>query len=274
MISEKQTTMLVRSGVILAVAGTVLMASFAANSLKEMSFMGESTKVTPTISVSGEGNSYAKPDMATLSFSVKAESKEQKKATDDINSTMKKLVDALKSAGLSESDIQTTDYNLYPQYDYIQQVCPDIKTIMIQQPCTPGKQVLRGYEASQRIQLSIKGKDNFEKVATFVDIVSKNGATDVGQLEFKVEKPEKAQAEAREDAIKQAKDKAEKLADQLDVELVRITGFYENNYSPVYNGRAMMAKESMDMAGGMAPTLPVGQNQFKSNITITYEIAD
>lgn len=271
MITEKQTTMLVRSGVVLAVTGTVLMASYAIFALKEMSFLGKGDKQISSISVSGEGDASTIPDMATLDFTVRAEAKQQKTAANEVNATMKKLVDALKAAGLPESDIKTTSYNLNPEYDYIQQVCP--MQTLVAQPCTPGKQQLRGYAVSQRIMISMKGKQNFDNASDFLDIVSKNGATDIGQLSFIVEKPEKTQAEAREKAIKQAKDKAEKLADQLDVELVRIIGFSEGGNYPIYNERMMYSK-AMDTMGGSAPVLPVGQNQYKSNVTITYEIEE
>ncbi len=270
MISEKQTTMLVKSGVTLAITGTVLMAAYAMSTLKSMSFIGKSDKQVSSISVTGEGSSYSIPDMASLSFSIKAEAKDQKKAADEVNVSMKKMIDALKVAGLSEKDIKTNSYNLYPQYDWTQQVCPKAEAF-IAVPCTPGKQVLRGYEVNQQVEISIKGKENFDNVANFVDVVTKNGATDIGQLQFTVEKPEKIQEEAREIAIKQAKLKAEKLAEQLGVELTRIVGFYEGGYSPEYNGRSAIMNK-MDMAAGAAPTIPVGQNQYKANVTITYEI--
>lgn len=271
MITNKQTTMLVRSGVALAAFGIILMASYAISELKAMSYIGEADKQVSSISVSGEGDAYAIPDMASLSFSVKAEAKEQKIASSDANATVTKLIDALKSAGLNEKDIKTVSYELNPQYDWTQQICPKAE-MYIAVPCTPGKQVLRGYAVNQQIEISIKGKKNFENVSSFVDIVTKNGATDVGQLQFKIEKPEKMQSEAREIAIKQAKNKAEKLADQLGVELVRIVGFYEGGYAPEYNGRATLTNKTMDMASGVAPSIPVGQNQYKSNVTITYEI--
>lgn len=272
MISQKQTTMLVRAAIVLAVIGTILMASFAISTLKGMNYMGKGEKQVPSISVSGDGDAYAKPDMATLDFSIQAESKDQKVAADNVNTTMKKMIEALKAGGISESDIKTTNYSLNPQYDYVQMPCEPTKSIS-GMGCIPGKQVLRGYQVNQRIQISVKGQ-NFDKVANYVDIVTKNGATDIGQLDFKVEHPEKLQAEAREKAIKEAKQKAEVLADQLGVELVRITGFYEGNSNPEYNGRAMLMNAKMDMVAGSAPTIPTGQNQYKSNVSITYEIAE
>jgi uncharacterized protein YggE len=271
MITDKQITTLVRSGVALASFGVILMASFAISELKTMSYIGEADKQISSISVNGDGDSSAVPDMASLTFMVRAEAKLQKTAANDVNSKMKILVDALKAEGLKDNDIKTESYNLSPLYDYIQQVCP-VQT-MTAQPCMPGKQQLRGYEVSQRIRISMKGKENFENASNFLDIVSKNGATDLSELQFTVEKPEKVQAEAREEAIKEAKSKAEKLADQLGVELVRIVGFYEGGNQPIYSERLSYSK-SMDMAPGAAPTLPVGENQYRSSVTITYEIAE
>lgn len=273
MITEKQTTMLVRSGVVLATAGTILMAAYALGAFKQMNYIGTENKQVPSISVTGEGEAFATPDMATLEFTVRAESKTQKAASEQVNTTMKKLVDDLKSNGLDEKDIKTTSYDLQPQYDWIQSVCP-MPVAGVSQPCNPGKQQLRGYAVSQRIEISMKGKKNFDNAAEFVDVVSKGGATDIGQLSFTVEKPEAIQADAREKAIKEAKKKAEILSEQLGVELVRITGFSEGSNYPVYATGRMLMKADMVANESAAPVLPTGQNQYKSNITITYEIAE
>ncbi len=268
--TEKQTTLLIRSGVILAAAGTLLMITYA---YQAFDASGAKNDITPTISVSGEGKHFVAPDMATVSFAIRAEAKTQTEATTAVNTKMEKLVGALRDAGLSEKDIKTTSYNLYPQYDYIQQVCPQAE-IGRAIPCVPGKQQLRGYEVSQHIEVSMKGKKNFDNAAQFVDIITKQGATDMSQLSFGVENPEEAQAVARNAAIEEAKSKAKVLAKQLGVDLVRITGFSEGGSAPYYAERMMMKGAGMMDQATPAPTLPVGQNEFRITVNLTYEIAE
>lgn len=273
MISETQSTLLVRVGIAALVAGIFLMGAQGIAALRGLDKDAAKDKQVATVTVSGEGDAYAAADVVTLDFSVSKEAKEQKAASEFVNTTMQKLVDALTAAGLTKNDIKTLSYDLQPQYDYVQQVCP-VAAPGYAQPCVPGTQKLRGYMVSQRIEITMRGKENFDNAANFLDIVTKNGATDVGQLNFKVENTDKVQGEAREKAIAQAKTKAEALADQLHVKLVRIASFNENNATPFYGRGGMEYAKVMSAADvSPAPILPVGQNQYHSNVTITYEIS-
>ncbi len=272
MISEKQSTLLVRVGIAALVAGIFLMGAEGISALRNLDRITAKDQLVPTIVVSGEGDAYATADIVTLDFTVRDEAKEQKVASDSVNTTMQKLVSALTAAGLEKKDIKTLSYDLQPQYDYIQQVCPPA-TVGMMRPCVPGSQQLRGYMVSQRIEITMRGAKNFDNAANFLDIVTKNGATDVGQLSFRVENSDKVQSDAREKAILQAKDKADMLARQLGVSLVRITNFNENGVSPFYPAGRMEYSKAMAVDAAPAPVLPVGQNQYHSSVSITYEIS-
>jgi len=73
---------------------------------------------TNTVSFSGEGKVFAKPDIAAVSFSVVTEARTSKVAQDDNSNKSQKIVDFLKSQKIDEKDIKTTGYNIYPQYSY------------------------------------------------------------------------------------------------------------------------------------------------------------
>ena len=79
-------------------------------------------------------------------------------------------------------------------------------------------------------------------------------------------------AEARKEAIVNAQSKAETLAKDLGVTLVRITSFSESgNYpGPIYYAKST---EAFGMGGdNSAPEVPSGENRIVSNVTLTYEI--
>jgi uncharacterized protein YggE len=84
--------------------------------------------------------------------------------------------------------------------------------------------------------------------------------------------------EVRKMAIEDAKKKAEKLAGDLGVSLVRIVSFYEDNgLEPKMMYSARSADESMMLgmggdAGSTNAVVPVGENRLVSNVNITYEI--
>ena len=178
---------------------------------------------------------------------------------------MNDIIAYLKGAGVEEKDIKTTDYSVYPQYDYTQSVCREGL-------CPPGRQVLRGFQVSQT--LTIKVRDT-EKAGELLAGVGSEGASQVSGLSFTIDDEDALQAEARNMAIEDARKKASELAKQLNVKLVRIVGFSENGGgypAPYAYGRGGVAMDASMETKAIAPELPVGENKIVSNISVTYEI--
>jgi len=63
------------------------------------------------------------PDTATFSVTVQEEAKDVKAAQEVATKKGNDIKSYLKSQGIDEKDIQTTDYSVYPQYDYINSAC-------------------------------------------------------------------------------------------------------------------------------------------------------
>jgi uncharacterized protein len=236
------------------------------STLKEFRFIGSGVTATNTITVSGEGEVFAVPDMATFSVTIQEEAKEVKSAQDVATSKANDIIAYLKREGVEEKDIKTADYSVYPQYDYMQaEICREGY-------CQPGRQVLRGYQVSQT--LTIKVRDT-EKAGGLLSGVGSLGASNVSGLSFTIDEEDELQADARQQAIDDARGKAEELADQLGVSLVRVVGFSENGYYPPMPYAARGAAFDMAVAQeskAIAPELPVGENKIVSNVSVTYEI--
>ncbi|MEK7505872.1 MAG: SIMPL domain-containing protein, partial [Patescibacteria group bacterium] len=93
-------------------------------------------------------------------------------------------------------------------------------------------------------------------------------------LTFSVEDEDNLKDEARNKAIADAKDKAEKLTKALGVRLVKVVSFYEEGEQPSYYGMdAMSAKGGFE---GSAPSprasVSPGENKYSSIVNVTYEI--
>lgn len=232
--------------------------------LKEYRFIGSGTTATNTITVSGEGEVFAVPDLATFSLTVREEAKEVKDAQKVATKKINDIITALKAAGVAEKDIKTTSYNVNPKYEWIESVC-------VAGRCPPGKQEMIGFEVWQTVEVKVR---DTEKAGDILSEVGGLGVSDVSGLSFTIDEEEELKSDAREMAIEDAEEKAEELADQLGVELVRIVGFNENTdgYLPYYKGARMEMAVAMDAGLGGAPELPVGENKIVSNVTITYEI--
>jgi len=234
------------------------------SSLKAYHYIGSGVAASNTISVSGDGEVFAVPDTATFSVTIQEEAKDVKAAQEVATKKGNDIVAYLKSQGIDEKDYQTTDYSVYPQYDYIQAKCTS-------DYCPGGKQVLRGFQVTQTLTVKVR---DAKKAGDLLAGVGSQGASSVSGLSFTIDDQDKLDAEARDKAIAKAKVKAEALADALGVEIVRVVGFSEGGNGPVYYAKTMALGMggAMDSAVPPSPEIAVGQNKITSNVTITYEI--
>jgi len=253
-------TILVLMGSFLAVAKTV-------TEIKSYRFIGGGVAATNTIAVSGEGEVYASPDIATISFSVREEAKKVGDAQDKVNTKMKAALVAVRKIGVADKDIKTQNYSSSPKYEWQEGTvscmsldCP---------PPRPGRQVLVGYEVLQSVTLTIHDLDTTSAV---VDALGTAGVTDMQGPNFAIDKEDDLKAEARKQAIEKARAKAEVLARDLGVSLVRVVSFSEGGNYPIY-ARTMMADVAMEKANvAPMPELPQGEEKITSQVTVTYEI--
>jgi len=232
--------------------------------LREFSVIGRDVPAQSIITVTGDGEVFAVPDVAEFSFTVSEEQNTVEEAQTIVSEKIDAVIASLEDEfGIEKKDIKTTSYNWYPQYDWAQENCTQFR-------CEGGRQVLRGYQVTQTVRVKL---ENLEIASDVLAMMSTQEVTNVGGISFTIDDEDGLIREARQQAIEEAEEKAQKLADDLDVRLVRVVGFYENNNEyPVYFERA----EAMGLGGGdMAtpkPNLPTGENKITRQVQITYEI--
>ena len=224
-------------------------------------YIGAGVQPTNVISVSGYGEAFGAADIATFSFSVVSEKSTVAAAQTDATNKINAITKYIKDAGVAEKDIQTTDYSVYPQYEYNQIVC-------VSYPCPSGRQVLKGYQVRQTTTIKVR---DLAKAGELLTGVGGKGATEMSGLNFTFDDPNKLQNDARGKAISDAKTKADQLAKQLGVSLVRVVSFNENGGGypgPMYTKAVGMGGDAVQSA----PEISVGQNKVSSSVSITYEI--
>ena len=233
--------------------------------LKENKFIGQDIVAQNTISVSGEGEVSAVPDIAKFSFTVKEEAKTvsmaQKKATEKMNNA----IDFLKKSGVEEKNIKTTGYNIYPRYEWQNKASSNY-------PHPDKKRVLIGYEVSQNISVKLKDIDKAGEILAGIGSLE---VTNVSGLNFEIDDEDALKRQARKQAIEKAKTKAKELAKDLGVNLVRIVNYSssEGNLYSRYGVMEMTKASGIDMANEIpSPEIPIGENEIKITVNITYEI--
>jgi len=263
-------------------AAWLLVAFLAAETIATLSgirYIGAGIAPANTISVSGHGEIQAAPTLAEVSFSVVSDKSTAQAAQNDAATKQAAVSAYLKQAGIADSDIQTSGYSVYPQYEYQNAVCPQPAPPVYNGSsgsassqaiayCPPGKQVLTGYEARQSTTVKIR---DLTKVGDVLAGVGQAGATEISSPDFTFDDPNAPQEQAREKAIADAKAKADTLAKELGVSLVRVVSFSENGGgAPV--PMLYAAASAGSTAKSSAPQINPGQNTVTDDVTITYEI--
>lgn len=231
----------------------VIGAVMVANGIKQYNYIGKAKTERDTIAIAGEGKVVAIPDIATIQLGLMTEKKTVAAAQKENTDKMNQLVKQLKDQGVEAKDIQTSAYSIYPQYDWVD-----------------GKQILRGYQVSQTVTVKIR---NLDKIGDILGIAGSLGLNQVGGLSFDVDEPEKLRQEARIKALENAREKANALADIMDVKLGKVVSFNESSQypSPIYKSYAM----DSGIGGGAAvpaPDIQSGSMEIIIDATVVYEI--
>ncbi len=245
--------------VVLAVLGIFLVAQTVGTILTYKN-IDNGQYPSKTMTFSGKSEVMAVPDVATFTFSVTKEAKTVDEAQKMVQDIISKAKEALDKSGIENKDIKTVSYNVNPRYEYTggtAYVAP--------------KRNFVGYEVTQTTQVKVRDASKSGEVLGKMGSV---GATDISSIMFDIDDKEALQKQAREEAIAEAKAKAESLSKELGIKLVGIISFYEdnNNYPQPYYAYDSAMVKGMGSAEAVAPTLSPGENKIISNVNITYEI--
>jgi len=222
-------------------------AVFAVTLLAQPAFADD---IPSAISVSGEATVSAAPDLAQIDAGVATDAKTAKEASDANNAAMGKVLLALKTAGIAEKDYQTSRLSLQPQYG---------------QNKSGGASPVVGFRASNRVTVKIR---DVTKVASVIDTLVGAGANDVGNISFEVTQASKLLDDAREQALADARRKAEIYARAAGVTLGTPLSVSEGNAPmPLFKGRMAAAP----MAAGAAAVAP-GEETLSVTVNVSWAI--
>lgn len=209
-----------------------------------------STMKNDYFSVTAEGTAYAKPDVAVVNIGYTTEGSNVEQVQSKANEVINKITSDLKAIGIGEKDIQTTNYNINPDYDYSSEL-----------------QKITGY--SINLNMQVKSRD-LEKGSQVIDIATKNGANQIRGVSFEIDDIEKYRVEARKQAIEKAKIKAEEIADETGITLGKIINVYESPIEsppPIYRAAETNPGGPKDLSTELQP----GQTEVNVSVTLGYE---
>lgn len=211
------------------------------------------TQKQALFSVDGTGKVTIVPDTAVVDLGITITRPTVKTAQTEVNSVINKISADLKAAGLAEKDIQTSHYSVYPNYDY-----------------QSGTNRVTGYQVSTGLTVTIK---NLDKINTVIDTATADGANTVGGVQLTVDEDSQKQLlqQARQEAVKDAKAKAESLAHAAGLTLGRIVNIQESAPS-LPRPYLALSEKAVGVGGGGEPTqIQPGSTDITSSVTLSYE---
>lgn len=207
-----------------------------------------------TISVSGEGKVEAVPDRAVLPVTVESKDRKLAAAKADNDKKTAALLAVAAQYKIPKEKIKTQGVYISPQYRWEQKT---------------NKQIFDGYTVSRSVQITIDEMEQAEKV---IASLTEAGIDQVQGIQFTFANPEALEAEARKNAVADARAKAESLVAAAGAKLGKVLSISTNGDArmpPIMPMRAMaMEAKAADSA---PPPLP-GLTSIEQSVSIVYEI--
>ncbi|MFA4953833.1 MAG: SIMPL domain-containing protein [Patescibacteria group bacterium] len=210
------------------------------------------TVPTPTVSVLGTGKITVKPTIARINFGVFTHNDTATGAQTANDVIVAKITAALKAAGISEDDIQTTGYSLQPRWVWDK---------------TNEKNIQNGYDMYHNMMVTVHAIKDAGKI---VSLIADNGANTVDGISFDVDDAtlEQTKLAALNLAMASARKRADVVAKAagktiLSVQTVNVN---ENSYTPY----PMYKAADMAISGSGAAPVEAGTLDVLISVSVTY----
>lgn len=184
-------------------------------------------KDTQTVEVIGNARMSVMPDEALVYLQIETKDKSAEEAKNKNALITANVISSLTNIGIAQENIQTENYNIYPEYDY-----------------EKGREIT-GYIASNYIKVITK---DFNSVGKIIDSSVNSGALiNYINFELSTEKSNEYKKLVLAEASKDSKEKAQAIAEGLDKKLGSLISISSSDYNympyPLYReGTAQDAK--------------------------------
>jgi len=209
-----------------------------------------STTKSTELAVVGEGKVEVTPDMAYVNAGITADNQSTvKEVQNTINSINNKIINALRDMGIEKADIKTSNYSVYPNYKYDNNISS-----------------ITGYNGNATVEVKVR---KTQMVSQVIEAVTIAGANQIQGVSFSIDKPETYREKARDKAIDNAKEQAQKMAKNLGIKLGKVTNIVESSSNQPVALYNKAYSEGVGGAGGA--TIESGTQTITSVVTLYFE---
>ncbi len=205
-----------------------------------------------TITVTGFGRARGNPDMANISIGVSVANEDVVAAVEESNRVMEQITEIMTGRGIAAEDIQTTNFSIWGEEQW--------------DPQTGERKEARLYRVDSNLQITLRDVDDLSGI---LQDAIQGGANNIHGLSFSIQDPGDLAQEARVAGLRDARERAEQLADELGVSLgdvVRVDELSGGSVVPLFEGAAA------GMGGGAEPPISEGSMTVSTSVQVTYAI--
>jgi uncharacterized protein len=213
--------------------------------------LAEEAKLNRLITISGQGEVRAVPDLAVVSIGVTTQGQSAREALDGNTKSMNALFDMLKKAGIDARDIATSNFSVGPRFDYGNNTQPP---------------KVAGYDVNNMVSVTVRKIDDLGEL---LDVAVSSGSNTINGISFSVSKPDDMLNDARKAAVADARRKAELYAAAGSFQLGNIVNLTEGVNMPPPMPYMTKAARADDAA---AVPIAQGEQSLTVDVSITYEI--
>ena len=208
----------------------------------------------PLITVSGSGQSFSEPDEGTVRLGVEAQQRTAREAQASANAKASTILAAIKKLGINEDQIRSTRITLEPIY------AP-------QPPERVQEPRLVAYRANNTVSVRVL---NLQQVGPVIDAGLDAGANRLEGVHFGLRNDLPARQQALDQAVKEARQKADTMAHALGVRLGRLESAQEGGVY-VNEPQMMMGMGGMAEMRGRGDSTPVSPGEVKVDASVTLQ---
>jgi uncharacterized protein YggE len=202
-----------------------------------------------TITVAGYGTATGNPDMAGIDVGVETFSPNVSEAFAEANTTVESVVNALVELGIAEEDIRTSNLNVYNGSRFDQATSVEE----------------RGYFVSNTVHIDVRDITQIESV---IDTALESGANTLYGLNFSFSDTATLQTEARENAVNDARARAEQYASLIGATLGDVVQIAEG--APATGIPLVETMQAADSAGRGGAFVTPGQSEISVGVTVVF----
>jgi uncharacterized protein YggE len=207
-----------------------------------------------TLFVTGSATTQVKPDKVTVSLGVEITNTKAKAALAANSELMNKIISALKIADVKDNETSTSSFTITPNRDY---------------SIDKSQGKLIGFTVSNSIQID---SNNVNNTSEWIDIAVSSGANNVNSIYFSLsdKKLDDIRKELVNDAIDNAKEKADIAASALGLKIVGIRTVSIDQVTPFFTGPTPYGTSLKNEASAPSTPILTGEQQISQDANIVF----